>query len=81
MRKQGVDERALARIEEVILPSIALTLDALLEAASRSPRQGDAVQSAELRAIAGQLAATVRQLEAVTIPVQPRPEWPLRISA
>lgn len=78
---ESLDHRALDRIEQSILPNIALTLDALLEAAAQSVPGDDAVRSAELNAIAAQLAATIRQLEAVMGPAQPRLEWPLRMSA
>jgi hypothetical protein len=74
-------ERAFDQIESTILPGIALTLEALLDAAGSSPSGGDAARSAELRAIASQLTTVVRQLEAVTKPTQAKPEWPIRISA
>lgn len=81
LRTENFDEQALDRIEDTILPSITLTLDALLDAASHAPHRNDAARSAELRTIAAQLAATARQLEALTSAAQPRPEWPIRISA
>ena len=75
-------EQALDRIEGTILPGIALTLEALLDAASLTqPRAGHAARAAELRAIATQLDSMVKQLEAATSPAQIAPEWPIRISA
>lgn len=74
-------DHALDRIEASILPSIAITLDALLDVAGDSSSHGAAVRAAELRAIAAQLAAAVRQIDAVTALAQRRVEWPLRMSA
>ena len=75
-------EQALDRIESTILPGIALTLEALLDAASIAPPGGGhAARAAELRTIALHLNRVVRQLEAATNPGQAAPEWPLRISA
>lgn len=74
-------EQAFERIEETILPGIALTLEALLEAASASSGGGYAARAAELRSIASQLTMVVRHLEAVTKPAQAPVEWPIRISA
>ena len=75
-------EQALDQIESTVLPGIALTLEALLDAASLAPpRGGHAARAAELRTIALQLNRVVRQLEAATSPGQSVPEWPLRISA
>ncbi len=77
----GGTEEALDRIEGTVLPGIALTLEALLDATQLArPGQSDATRAAELRAIAVQLNMVVRQLEAATGPAQPMPEWPFRIS-
>ncbi|HEX8443223.1 MAG TPA: hypothetical protein VF631_06225 [Allosphingosinicella sp.] len=75
-------EEALDRIEGTILPGLALTLEALLDATRLArPGQGDAARAAELRAIAVQLNMVVRQLEAATSRAQTVPEWPFRMSA
>ena len=80
-RNEFGTEQQFDRIEGTILPGIALTLEALLDAASASPGIGYATRAAELRTIASQLTTMVRQLEAVTGPAQVAPEWPIRISA
>lgn len=65
-QQPGLDE-ALERIEETILPSISMMLDALLDAAAlaRPGFDGD-VYAAELRTIALQLEALTRQVEAIS---------------
>jgi hypothetical protein len=73
-------EDALDRIESTILPGIAITLDALLDAASVRP-EGGAARAAKLRTIAMQLDEVVRQFERATSPAQAEPEWPFRMSA
>lgn len=75
-------EEALRRLEASILPNISLTLEALLHVAGAgSTGRSEAMQAAELRAIAEQLATVARQVAAIAPPAQPRVEWPLRISA
>ncbi|HEY0412481.1 MAG TPA: hypothetical protein VGD66_05005 [Allosphingosinicella sp.] len=64
-------EEAFDRIEETILPSLAMMLDTLLEAASLARPGADAeVYAAELRTIGYQLEALTRQVEAAS-PARP----------
>ncbi len=60
-------EEAFERIEETILPSLSLMLDAMLDAAAmaRPGHDGD-VFAAELRTLGFQLEALTRQVEAVS---------------
>jgi hypothetical protein len=65
-QKQGLDE-AFERIEETILPSISMMLDALLEASSLArPGVDSEIYAAELRTIGLQLEALTRQIEAMS---------------
>jgi hypothetical protein len=65
-QKQGLDE-AFERIEETILPSISMMLDALLEASSLArPGIDSEIYAAELRTIGLQLEALTRQIEAMS---------------
>jgi hypothetical protein len=60
-------DEAFERIEETILPSISLMLDALLEAAQLARPSKDAeIYAAELRTIALQLEALTQQVEAMS---------------
>ena len=57
-------EEALEAIEQSILPSVALMLDTLLDAASMARAGADAEDfAAELRALAFQLEGVTRQME------------------
>ncbi|MEA3065194.1 MAG: hypothetical protein QOJ27_1640 [Sphingomonadales bacterium] len=60
-------DEAFERIEETILPSLSMMLDALLEAAAlaRPGHDGD-VFAAELRTLGLQLEELTRQIEAVS---------------
>ena len=65
-QQQGLDE-AFNRIEETILPSIQMMLDALLDAATLGQPGIDAeIYAAELRTIALQLEALTKQVEAIS---------------
>jgi hypothetical protein len=65
-QKHGLDE-AFERIEETILPSISMMLDALLEASSLArPGIDSEIYAAELRTIGLQLEALTRQVEAMS---------------
>jgi hypothetical protein len=65
-RQTGLDE-AFEHIEATILPSISLLLDTLLDAASPGQSGFDAeTYAAELRTIALQLEALIRQVEAIS---------------
>jgi hypothetical protein len=65
-QREGLEE-AFERIEETILPSISMMLDALLDAATAAQPGIDAhVHAAELRTIALQLEALTRQVEAIS---------------
>ena len=65
-QKQGLDED-FERIEETILPSISMMLDTLLDAATLArPGVDAAVYQAELRAVALQLEALTKQIEAIS---------------
>jgi hypothetical protein len=60
-------EAAFDRIEETILPTLSMMLDALLEAASLARPGADAdVYAAELRTIGFQLEALTREVEAIS---------------
>jgi hypothetical protein len=60
-------EQAFDRIEETILPSLAMMLDTLLEAAALArPGEDGEVYAAELRTIGYQLEALTRQIEAMS---------------
>lgn len=60
-------EEAFERIEETILPSLALMLDAMLEAAAMArPGHDGEVFAAELRTLGFQLEALTREVEAVS---------------
>ena len=59
-------EDAFELIEEMILPSVSLLLDTLLDAASHARPGVDAeVYAAELRTVALQLEEVMRQVEAI----------------
>jgi hypothetical protein len=74
-------EQAFDRIEETILPSLAMMLDTLLEAATLArPGEDCEVYAAELRTIGYQLEALTRQIEAMS-PAQAAADPPLRIRA
>ncbi len=77
-------DEALDRIEGTILPSIAMMLDTLIDAAgTAAPGVNGAVYAAELRTVALEVEALTRQMERL-VPLagaQTEPEWPLRISA
>ena len=62
-------DEAFERIEETILPSLSLTLDTLLEAASlaRPGRDGESY-AAELRSLGRQLEALIREVESLSPP-------------
>jgi len=67
----GDQQRSLSeafdRIEESILPGIAMMLDALLDAASTCPPGMEAgAYAAELRTVALQLEALTREVEAIS---------------
>ncbi len=65
-QRHGLEE-AFERIEETILPSISMMLDALLDAATLAQPGVDAeVYAAELRTIALQLEALTKQVEAIS---------------
>lgn len=65
-QRDGLDE-AFERIEQTILPSISMMLDALLDAATLARPGVDAdVYAAELRTIALQLEALTKQVEAIS---------------
>jgi hypothetical protein len=60
-------EEAFERIEEAILPSLSITLDALLEAAALARPGADAeAHAAELRTLAFELESATRQMEALS---------------
>lgn len=60
-------DEAFERIEETILPSISMMLDTLLDAATLGQPGIDAeIYAAELRTIALQLEALIKQIEAVS---------------
>ncbi len=60
-------EQVFERIEETILPSISMMLDALLDAATLARPGVDAeAYAAELRTIALQLEALTKQVEAIS---------------
>jgi hypothetical protein len=59
-------EQALGRIEESILPNLALMLDSLLDAASLARPGADAeAHAAEIRTLAVELESVGRQVEAL----------------
>ncbi|MEA3050737.1 MAG: hypothetical protein QOG84_2573 [Sphingomonadales bacterium] len=59
-------EEAFERIEETILPSLAMMLDTLLEAAALARPGHDAeIYAAELRTIGCELEALTREVEAL----------------
>jgi hypothetical protein len=61
----GLDE-AFERIEETILPSLAMMLDTLLDAAALARPGHDAeVYAAELRTLGCELEALTREVEAL----------------
>jgi hypothetical protein len=61
-------EEAFETIEETILPSLALVLDSLIEAASLARAGVDAdIYSAELKTIAAELQTLTREVEAVSM--------------
>jgi hypothetical protein len=63
--RPSLDE-AFERIEETILPSLAMMLDTLLEAASLARPGHDAqIYAAELRTIGCELEALTREVEAL----------------
>lgn len=60
-------EEAFERIEETILPSLSLMLDAMLDAAALArPGHDGEVFAAELRTLGFQLDALTRDVEAVS---------------
>jgi hypothetical protein len=60
-------EEAFERIEETILPSLSLMLDALLEASALArPGHDGEVFAAELRTLGFELEELTRQVEAVS---------------
>ena len=64
--KRQLDE-AYERIEETILPSLALMLDAMLDAAALArPGHDGEVFAAELRTLGFQLEALTREVEALS---------------
>ncbi|HEV2748802.1 MAG TPA: hypothetical protein VGW34_16080 [Allosphingosinicella sp.] len=64
-------EQTFEQIEETILPSLAMMLDTLLDAAALGEVGVDAtVYAAELRTVALELEALTRRVEAIS-PVQP----------
>lgn len=66
-RRDAIDE-AFERIEETMLPSVAMMLDTLLDAASMARAGYDCeAHAAELRALASQLELLTRQLEAISL--------------
>ena len=66
-QQQARLEEAFERIEETILPSISMMLDTLLDAATLGQPGIDAeIYAAELRTIALQLEALIKQIEAVS---------------
>jgi hypothetical protein len=74
-------EQAFDRIEETILPSLAMMLDTLLEAAALArPGEDGEVYAAELRTIGYQLEELTRQIEAMS-PAQAAAETPRKICA
>jgi hypothetical protein len=74
-------EQAFDRIEESILPSLAMMLDTLLEAATLARPGADCeVHAAELRTIGYQLEELTRQIEAMS-PAHRDIETPVRIRA
>jgi hypothetical protein len=65
-RQQVLDE-AFERIEESILPSLSLVLDALLDAAALARPGADAeIFAAELRTIGAELESLTRQIETLS---------------
>ena len=65
-QSEGLEE-AFDQIEETILPSISMMLDALLDAATLARPGVDAeVYAAELRTIALQLEELTKQVEAIS---------------
>jgi len=67
-------DEAFDKIEETILPSLAMMLDTLLEAAALArPGVDSAVYAAELRTIGYQLEALTREVEAMS-PSRLRPQ-------
>jgi hypothetical protein len=74
-------ELAFERIEETILPSLAMMLDTLLEAATLArPGEDCEVHAAELRTIGYQLEDLTRQIEAMS-PAHLDIEAPAKIRA
>ena len=72
-QRDGIEE-AFERIEETILPSISMMLEALLEAAELArPGSNSEVFAAELRTIGLQLEALTKQVEAIS-PAQVDPQ-------
>jgi hypothetical protein len=65
-------EEAFETIEETILPSLALVLDSLLEAASLARAGVDSeIYAAELRIIAAELETLTREVEAASAAASP----------
>ena len=65
-------EEAFETIEETILPSLALVLDSLLEAASLARAGVDSeIYAAELRTIAAELETLTREVEAASASALP----------
>ena len=65
-------EEAFETIEETILPSLALVLDSLLEAASLARAGVDSeIYGAELRTIAAELETLTREVEAASASALP----------
>ncbi len=72
-QRDGLEE-AFERIEETILPSISMLLDALLDAVTLArPGTNAEVFAAELRTIGLQLEALTQQVEAIS-PAQVDPQ-------
>jgi hypothetical protein len=60
-------DEAFERIEETILPSLSMMLDALLEAAALArPGHDGEIFAAELRTLGLQLESLTRQIESVS---------------
>jgi hypothetical protein len=75
-------DQALEQIEETILPSLSLMLDAMLEAAALARPGHDAeVYAAELRTLGCELDALGREVERLHDSVTAENQAPLRASA
>jgi len=74
---RGSLDEAFDRIEETILPSLAMMLDTLLDAAALArPGFDGETYAAELRTLAVQLEELTRQVEAVSpAHIDPRDYW------